>query len=93
MSEKWFKEGKQPERGDGGWGTGAPLRVRHGHQVRDLEDGAGICSPGRWPPKRRRQPIVGDLADGLINAMKMGREVWDRSLITMMAGKFAINPL
>ena len=34
-------------------GHGEPLRVGHGDQRRLLMDGAGLCSPGLWPPEQR----------------------------------------
>ena len=39
-------------------GIGPPIFVGHGESRRLLADGAGLCSPGLWPPERRR-PLVG----------------------------------
>ncbi len=34
-------------------GRGPPLQVGHGPRLRNLCDGAGLCSPGIWPPRSR----------------------------------------
>ena len=34
-------------------GVGEPVRVGHGDRRRLLMDGAGLCSPGLWPPEQR----------------------------------------
>lgn len=57
-----------------------------------MEDGAGICSPGRWTPFKRGLPDIGALAEGVTSAMKMDEEVWGRNLMAMMAGKQKTNP-
>ena len=36
-------------------GLGAPMQVSYKGEVRSLHDGAGLCSPGRWPVSRREQ--------------------------------------
>ena len=43
---------RQP-RGAGDWGRGSPLRIARKGIFRDLVDGGGLCSPGRWPKQRR----------------------------------------
>ena len=35
-------------------GYGHPVAVRWGGKVRDLHDGGGLCSPGRWHPALRK---------------------------------------
>ena len=54
-----------PEVGEGcttssttaGWhGLGPPRVARHMGGDRPYHDGGGLCSPGRWPPNRRRLP-------------------------------------
>ena len=37
-------------------GAGPPIQVSYKGERRALHDGAGLCSPGRWPVKRRRLP-------------------------------------
>ena len=34
---------------------GPPMRVSYKGEVRSLHDGAGLCSPGRWPVSKRAQ--------------------------------------
>ena len=41
--------------GQGWWGTGKPMQVRQGRKTRDMQDGGGYCSPGRWLPCDRRE--------------------------------------
>ena len=54
-SEDEFGTAK-PARGAGWWGRGAPVQVFKGTASRPMQDGGGLCSPGRWPPSRRRLP-------------------------------------
>ena len=40
-----------------GWhGAGPPRKARHMGGDKPFGDGGGLCSPGRWPPWRRRLP-------------------------------------
>ena len=87
MSRKWAEEGTQPEVGAGWPGRGAPIKVHQGHRIRDLEDGAGRCSPSRWNRHKRRLPDTEGLAGDLIRAMDLDLGVWDRNLMAMLAGK------
>ncbi len=45
--------------GDGWRGAGLPWMVGRGALRKELQDRGGICSPGRWPPARRRLPPLG----------------------------------
>ncbi len=40
-------------KGAGARGRGPPLKVGSGARERHICDGAGLCSPGRWPPRER----------------------------------------
>ncbi len=51
--------------GAGHKGAGPPLRVGKGSKIRDLIDGGGLCSPGRWPPRARQR-----CSDGAIIAIR-----------------------
>ena len=73
MSEAWRDKGPPP-RGAGWWGRGAPVQVQAGHTVRDIEDGLGLCSPGRWRPRDRRLPNLGSLAGGFYKALELDEE-------------------
>mgnify|MGYP003318891647 CR=1 FL=1 len=54
--EKELNNMKRPKRGEGWWGQGPPIRTWRKSVQRDFVDGAGLCSPGRWPVQRRRLP-------------------------------------
>ena len=44
----------KPRLGDGVRGHGPPLTSSIMGQLRGMCDGFGLCSPGRWPPERRK---------------------------------------
>ena len=46
---------KREKRGTGSWGRGPPLMVQVGGRIKPFADGAGLCSPGRWAPEKRRE--------------------------------------
>jgi len=43
-----------PPFGCGRRGLGPPLSVGRGAKKREFQDGGGLCSPGLWPPEKRR---------------------------------------
>ena len=45
-----------PVRHSGWRGNGSPLQVGVGYTSREVCDGQGLCSPGRWAPANRRYP-------------------------------------
>ena len=45
-----------PDKGSGWVGSGPPMRVGVGYTARDMCDGQGLPSPGRWPIASRRYP-------------------------------------
>ena len=47
---------KRPRKGAGWWGQGQPIRTWRKSVQRDFADGAGLCSPGRWPVAQRKLP-------------------------------------
>ena len=51
-----------PRKGSGWWGSGEPMSIGSAERKRPFYDGAGLCSPGRWPPDRRRLPRDGAVA-------------------------------
>ena len=51
--------GLKPLLGSGWVGTGPALSVGRGARRRDMQDGGGLCSPGLWPPDKRRLPPLG----------------------------------
>ncbi len=42
--------------GAGHLGRGPPITAGWGPYARSMRDGAGLCSPGIWPPERRTRP-------------------------------------
>ena len=78
----------------GGWlGHGSPFLVGRAEKARGLTDGAGLCSPGRWPMEARRYP---DTPAGRIAA----ESVWNQAcqvsssqlFNSLAAGKIATSP-
>ena len=59
----------KPGLGAGWRNVGPPLSAGVGARARELRDGGGMCSPGRWPPWRRRlQPRAEEVAE-LLNTI------------------------
>ena len=69
LPSKWeLTEGVDYEKA-GWWGQGAPTRTfksstKHG---RDLQDGGGLCSPGRWQVRHRVLPPEGELLKNILD--------------------------
>ena len=59
--EPELQKRRRPPRGSGWWGAGQPVSTTRKGLARPMVDGGGLCSPGRWPPGRRRLP--GGIAD------------------------------
>jgi hypothetical protein len=91
VAEAWHTVGPPP-RGSGWWGKGAPLKVQQNFSPRDICDGAGLCSPGRWHPDKRRLPDLGGLAGGLVGSMFLDGDAWEQIMMRMMAGKLKEDP-
>jgi hypothetical protein len=91
VAEAWVKHGPPPK-GAGWWGRGAPIQVQQNYNVRDIDDGAGLCSPGRWHPSRRKLLDVGNLAKEAIAHMGLNLEEWSITTVKMMAGKLDQDP-
>ena len=92
VTNAWSDENPQPSKGAGWFGMGPPLQVRQNYRVRPFEDGAGICSPGRWTPKKRLLPDVGNVAEDLIAAMGLDMENWETTTFRIISGKQQQNP-
>ena len=54
-SQSEDEPGQEP-RGAGWRGMEPPLTTGSGPATREIHDGAGLCSPGRWPIEKRRLP-------------------------------------
>ena len=83
MTKKW---GCTPSRGAGWWGRAPPLQVHHNYRARDLVDGGGLCSPGRWDPQMRMLPELDDVGRLLVEAMQVDMEVFEKASMEMFAG-------
>ena len=64
-----------------------------GHRQRDFEDGLGIGGPGRWRPKNRVLPELGDLGKDFVEALELDKESWNMEVTKMMLGRTEANPL
>jgi len=82
--------------GAGRRGFGPPLCVGRGARRRELQDGGGLCSPGLWPPERRRHaaaPIVEAFRnDALASLRSLGAATVKRAFATLAAGKATSSP-
>ena len=94
-------EGEQKAKlGEGWWGRGKPMMVHQGanHQEQPLEDGAGLCSPGRWAIKDRNLPQ--EFSDAVLPKMERILEHWGarkygglkRLVFVMATGKLKDSP-
>ena len=59
-------------------GTGDPIYIGSGDRKRLLADGAGLCSPGLWPPERRH-PLKG-VAPLLHRAFSSELDTWAKTV-------------
>ena len=91
---------RRPKRGEGFWGAGQPLKVSRKGLLRDVVDGAGLCSPGRWAKARRKLPQTNIAAElqsimlkGLIRAEKdMPGKSFKATLAAIVGGKLERSP-
>ena len=82
----------QPKAAPGsGWrGCGDPTWAGHGGRARGLRDGGGLCSPGRWPPSRRRLPPLGTtLATLLIKVVEEAEQSHGEGFCRRVVGQLA----
>ena len=70
---------RRPKRGEGWWGLGPSLLPLRKGVPRPFTDGAGLCSPGRWPFARRRLPSS-DLALKLQDIVYQGLVSFERRI-------------
>ena len=54
----------RPKQGDGRLGVGSPIYLLDAGEKRPFHDGAGLCSPGRWPPKQRVEDPISKMLFG-----------------------------
>ena len=80
--------------------TDPPIQVGYKGETRALHDGAGLCSPGRWPVDRRRLPCTeresstvawfGEAFEAWL--MKVGEDKAKAIFWAMAAGKVKESP-
>ncbi|MDE0916488.1 MAG: hypothetical protein OSB57_15045 [Planctomycetota bacterium] len=91
---------RRPKKGDGHWGKGPPLKVSRKAKTRDFVDGAGLCSPGRWPKVHRHLPTTNIaeelqtiLIKGLLRAERgMPGKSFKATLAAIVGGKLEHSP-
>lgn len=100
VPEKWrLEEGKDFIKA-GWWGKGEPICTRKSSTKvgRHLQDGGGLCSPGRWTQRNRILPKNGEflrkhLDDWIqTRAGKEGEGYLEKIVYGAMAGKFEEDP-
>ena len=94
----------RPKKGAGWWGFGPPIRPLKKGVPRDFVDGAGLCSPGRWPISQRRIPddytskrLQKVVRDGLLKSEKVWKSKkpemdLKRMLMNLALGKLDKSP-
>ena len=87
-------------RAGAGWvGSGPPLLAAYGSRRRDVVDGGGLCSPGRWSVHQRRRPElaprIAEVIDDVITQMANveGSEFIDRVGSSLACGACTADPL
>ena len=85
-----------PPFGSGRRGVGQALCVGRGARRRELQDGGGLCSPGLWPPHRRRFAAAPQVeavrADVLEVIRALGPSAAKRAVATLAAGRPESSP-
>ena len=61
------------------------MKVTYKSGTRSLHDGGGLCSPGRWPPERRRLPDSSN--DAIRAAFAQGLRCWQKRLCGTPGGE------
>ena len=90
---------QKPKRGAGWWGHGCPLRTGRGSRHREINDGGGLCSPGRWAPSRRKLPLFAAKVTEALEtvvveiAAQEGEGYWSRVVCSLACGKVDTDPL
>ena len=83
VTKQWSEA---PPRGSGWW------QVHHIYKTRDIVDGGVLCSPGRWHPKNRTLPDLGDVGKDLITAMGVNLVEFEQKAYKMFAGRLVASP-
>ena len=85
---------RRPRLGEGYWGAGPPLHTMVAGKTKPFHAGAGLCSPGRWPPERRQLETSGLSARLYMRWMRCLDSTIDvrRAFFTLAAGKAEASP-
>ena len=88
----------KPRRNTGWLGRGAMISVAQGSRLRGLQDGGGLCSPGRWLPGRRLLPrkaaaVRSILYDMVRRIEEEGKATALELLCRISSGKIQANPV
>ena len=70
---------RRPKRGEGWWGYGPTLLPLRKGVPKPFTDGAGLCSPGRWPVSRRKLPdneLAQKLRATVLDGLKACEKSW-----------------
>ena len=70
--------------------SGPPIKCRHGTGERELVDGFGLCSPGRWRPLQRGRLCTGPELDHACSIQKALREFVQSELDDTRKAAFAL---
>ena len=68
------------------------MKILHGTRTRDLWDGAGLCSPGRWKKDRRKLPEVGNLTLKLWRILQETGIDWRKVVYALACGHQTVSP-
>ena len=87
---------EKPKVGDGGMiGHGKPLYAFWSGIYHPFHDGAGLCSPGRWPPYRRRSSKWGkvpEVREQLLRIIRDNTGSTERLACMMAVGRCEDSP-
>jgi hypothetical protein len=76
-------------------GVGPPMQVVWAGRRRDFHDGAGLCSPGRWHPDKRRpcsSPLAAELRQGLQALLRAKVPNHPRLVFQLACGQLSSSP-
>lgn len=78
----------------GWWGKGKPLKTNIGKDTgRYMRDGAGYCSPGRWPPSMRIKPPAARPFTDILEAALPAEADYKLIVLKTLLGKVEETPV
>ena len=84
---------RRPCIGAGWWGKGKPLLIEKDLKIREYNDGAGLCSPGRWRPEDRNLPDTVDLTLVLVKQLIAWEERTKPKMLEILCYQMMCNKL